>query len=315
MSIFKKQKVSNVLASPSSLSYNEETVKLCSWNIDGIRDENLENDSIKEMRIAIISSILLAEKPDVICIQENTIPMYSIIQSSLDNHYEDIEGGPKAGYFTSIFIKRDKKYKVSHQRISFAGLARSEMKRDLNIAIIELQNTKRLMLMTSHVESLANFEKARRNQLQIALEILIDSDCDYALLCGDLNIREKEAKDVLNAVNNLYILPNKGKSAVCDAWIKCGENINTKFTWTGKPFGLPHQKARYDRIYYVNKEGITPSEFRLIGTDTVEDITTTSCKDPLQPSDHFGLLCTFKFSNNPPNDTITRKPVDSFLTP
>lgn len=270
------------------------------------------------MRMAIISSILHAEQPDIICIQENTFPVHAILYNALNKDYDDIEGGPRAGYFTSIFIKKDKKYKVEHQRIDYAGMAKSEMNRDLNIATITLQNERKLYIMTSHLESLANYEKARKNQLQIALEILLDAETDYGILCGDLNIREKEAKEVLTNLNNLYILPDDKKTTVSDVFLKLGEPKESKYTWTGKPFGQLDMKARYDRMYYTNVEGCIPIEFRLLGKDTVEDITTTAFNGPLEPSDHFGLLCTFKFSNIEKNNMdkeIRRKPVDPFQSP
>lgn len=35
MSANKKQKLTALKSSPSALSYNEEIVKICSWNVDG----------------------------------------------------------------------------------------------------------------------------------------------------------------------------------------------------------------------------------------------------------------------------------------
>ena len=319
----KRQRLTPVLKSSttskttSSINEDNTLIKLLSWNIDGIRDENLESDNTKQMRIMIITSILLAEKPDIILLQENTLDMYSIIKHSLEIDYNDIEENkPKiGGYFTSIFVRKEKNYKINHQRLSFAGVAKSNMGRDLNIATITLKNEKKISLMTSHLESLKDFENTRKSQLQIGLEILVDSDSDYGILCGDLNIRDQEAKEVLKTLNSMYILP-KGKSAIEDAWVTCGSNINEKFTWTGKPFGNVNWNARYDRILYTNVDGITPVDFKLIGKDTVEDSSTTQYKGPLEPSDHFGLLCSFMLDTSPNRGAkINRLPSDPFSTP
>ena len=324
MSLNKRQRMSPAVlksstSSTSSIDLTEDIslIKLCSWNIDGIRDENLESDATKEMRIMIITSIMLSEKPDIICIQENTFPMYSIIKHSLEKDYKDIEeNGPNIpGYFTSIFVKKENNFQVDHLRLCFAGPAKSDMGRDLNIATIALENGKKLSLMTSHLESLKDFENKRKSQLQIALEILVDSDTDYGILCGDLNIRDQEAKEVLKTVNSMYILP-KGKSAINDAWEQTGNSIHEKYTWTGKPFGNAEWKARYDRVLYTSVDGITPVDFKLLGKDTLEDISTTQCKGPLEPSDHFGMLCTFRLdTSHNKGGKINRKPSDPFKTP
>uniref|UniRef100_A0A6V1N862 Endonuclease/exonuclease/phosphatase domain-containing protein n=2 Tax=Heterosigma akashiwo TaxID=2829 RepID=A0A6V1N862_HETAK len=137
-----------------------------------------------------------------------------------------------------------------------------------------------LRLLTTHLESQKDGEAERRHQYSIALERLTLYDEGFALVIGDLNIREGEVKKEPLA------------KVVTDSWVAAGKPPHLKATWdmklnTNKRFqGNFTPRARFDRCYYhhtdLDDHRITQTSFQFIGTKKMTE--------GVFPSDHWGLL-------------------------
>lgn len=175
-----------------------------------------------------------------------------------------------------------KKYFSSTNQHTIVDFVNSNMGRYMTKLDVT-SNAKSFTFITSHLESLKDASKERKNQLKICFDTILNEDKDkFVIFAGDLNIREQEIKELG--------IPNTIK----DAWIENGSDYNKRFTWNlekNNNLEMPNgskPKARYDRMYYRNSEkgNLKLESFELCGTEKIE-----ACD--LFPSDHFGIICSF----------------------
>ena len=142
--------------------------------------------------------------------------------------------------------------------------------------------------ITTHLESLKDHAKERQRQLKQCFDLVnTNQSIDKAnvIFAGDLNMRAEDLKKVGG-------IP----SGVTDAWETTGENPDTKFTWDlelndNKVFPNCKPRARFDRMYFKRAQSgatIQCIDFVLVGVERLV------CG--MFPSDHFGILATFVFS-------------------
>ena len=187
------------------------------------------------------------------------------------------------GYFNTILIKKHTNIKIVGE-LKITRFCGTKMERKYLLQNIKFYE-RPLTLITTHLESLKDYAHERQNQLKTCFDTMLYQDNDKnVIFAGDLNLREPELKGVGG-------LP----SSISDAWIVSGQQLDTKFTWDlklndNKQFEWGKPRARYDRMYYkcASKNPICCVDFKLVGKDRLP------CK--MFPSDHFGILATFKFS-------------------
>lgn len=250
------------------------SLRLLSWNIDGLDGRNLEE------RITAVYQTILLKQPDVVYLQEVIQPTLAILQKKLKSKYHCLApASPPAHYFVAILVKQ--------QPHSVPGSLSSEtypgtrMGRQLVQVPLSYHGVS-LLLMTSHLESMKDYARERKTQLQTAFDIMVENQKDkVCIFGGDLNVREAEVKSV------------KVPKGVVDVWEACGADPNTRYTWDVKnndnlDWSFPNRpQARYDRIYISPADGkLRPIRFELTGQDRLDDCGRF-------PSDHWGLWLEF----------------------
>ena len=251
---------------------------VASYNVDGLSDDHANC----KRRCLEISRLVCDEAPDVIFFQEVTPqtllsfapslkPFGYNVASSVDSH--------SSPYFNVAFSKVN----GICRRLAFSGAAASSMGRDM-IVFETVVNGRKVQVMSSHLESLADYGAAREAQL----EVMLDSMQNFqgpSIVAGDLNVRNKEAEKVLRKVAK----KTEGRSAdtqLFDCWEAMGKIEGNKNTWVHGDPGLKHIQARYDRIY-CNGKSARVIGFKLIGKEVMPPPCLTT------PSDHYGMIAKF----------------------
>ena len=262
-----------VLTSPSTADF-----VVASYNVDGLSDDHVNY----KRRCLEISRLVCDDEPDVIFFQEVTPqtllsfapslePFGYTVVSSADSHL--------SLYFNVAFSKVN----GVCRRLAFNGAAASNMGRDM-IVFETVVNGRKVQVISSHLESLADYGAAREAQL----EVMLDSMQNFqgpSIVAGDLNIRNKEAEKILRKV----AAKAKGKPAgsqLFDCWEKMGRVEADKNTWVHSDPSLKHIQARYDRIY-CNGKSARVVGFKLIGKEVMSAPCLTT------PSDHYGMIAKF----------------------
>ena len=264
--------LTDVTIEDSSGAANKNELTILSWNIDGLDGREIPT------RIFGVSETIHDHSPDIIMFQEVTDETLTLLQR-LSEMY-DFTVYKVVNYYNIIMVKKDKALIQAEQTcIEFAN---SGMGRFLLIKKLIINGTS-LLILTTHLESLASSSNKRKEQLRICFDSMETyMKKSNVIFCGDLNLREHE----LNSLGG----PPQG---ISDAWEVSGCDINKKFTWDlflndNHNFGSSKPRARYDRMYYgsLKEKGINCSNFQLVGKQRLE-----LCN--LFPSDHFGLLVKF----------------------
>ena len=269
-----------------SIANKKSRFTFVTWNIDGLDDRN-----IKERTMEVINTIQ-TKKLDIVFLQEIISETYELIKSYLLSDYHLTENKAASSedqwYFTIILLKRTRLNLRNVKMISFDN---SAMGRDLTVVDAKFQNGPKLMLVTTHLESMKQFSKERIEQLKIAFELVKDTDENSTVLfAGDLNVRDSEVERVG--------VPWR----VDDVWIRLGAHKECQFTWdltvntNKKNMDKKKPRFRFDRVYYrpSAKNEIKPLSFKFCGT---EKVPSWKCF----PSDHFGIICEFEFNKEPPD--------------
>uniref|UniRef100_A0A2C9K3E7 Endonuclease/exonuclease/phosphatase domain-containing protein n=1 Tax=Biomphalaria glabrata TaxID=6526 RepID=A0A2C9K3E7_BIOGL len=160
---------------------------LLSWNIDGLDPDNLVS------RTEGACSMLLHENPEIIFLQEIVNTSLQIIKARCVNYeiFLGLEGDKPApdSYFTAILLRKDC---ASVERVTLAEFPESRMSRNL----LEVQCSVKsipMTLLTSHLESTAEYTSERKSQLSQAFYRMNSIDKNRVVLFGgDLNLRDKE---------------------------------------------------------------------------------------------------------------------------
>ena len=115
-----------------------------------------------------------------------------------------------------MLIKKDFSSTNQQTNVDFVNSNMGRYMTKLNVT----SNAKSFTFITSHLESLKDASKERKNQLKICFDTMLNEDKDkFVIFAGDLNIREQEIKELG--------IPNTIK----DAWIENGSDYNKRFTW------------------------------------------------------------------------------------
>jgi hypothetical protein len=152
------------------------------------------DDFCMSVRMDAIGSVISAEQPHIVALQEVTRESMAMIQrSDWAKHYH-CSAAPEAPYFTLLLIKFPPQ---QLRRLPFVSV----MARDLlccNIAVPTSQGERWVTVATSHLESERKRAAARRDQLDTALRMLSEKHqkTRTALYCGDMNLNGTEAADV-----------------------------------------------------------------------------------------------------------------------
>ena len=168
--------------------------------------------------------------------------------------------------------------------MKFVEFENSRMGRHYLIQPIKFADAK-IVIMTSHLESLANSAAERKKQFSEILEYMKrQSDGFNVVFGGDTNLRDKE----VSAVGGL-------PSGVLDAWESCGSSLTTKYTWDmaendnmQKAYERP-PKLRFDRIFVrpaKEAKSIKPISFTLVGKERLTQSKRFA-------SDHWGVWLEF----------------------
>ena len=256
-----------------------DTLKLLSWNIDG-----LDEGDLKE-RTEYACQVILLKRPHIVFLQEVVDASWGpVIVSKLSRCYSCYcAPSPPQHYYNAILVLKD----ASLVSIAESGLIvhdfRSRMGRHLLQLSIQFSGVE-VTVMTSHLESLKDHGEERVRQLKIAFEKMaeLQKAGKISLFGGDLNIREAELKKAK--------VPEK----IIDVWEACGKQKEHQYSWDlteNDNLHWPHPyrpKARYDRVYLSPGDGaLQPMNFELIGK-----MRLTQCGRFV--SRHWGLWMEFK---------------------
>jgi tyrosyl-DNA phosphodiesterase 2 len=157
------------------------------------------------------------------------------MNSSIDN--------PIISYYVSILVKKKTCKIISKNIINFEN---TTMGRNLLELKISYKNLVKLSVMTSHLESTADFAKERIEQLRKCLNYMIMQEKDMIVLFGgDLNLRDSELNAIGGLPNGVYdIWESTGKRKECLYTWDCTRNTNLKMNGKFKP------RCRFDRLFY-----------------------------------------------------------------
>ena len=139
----------------------------------------------------------------------------------------------------------------------------------------------KIVVITSHLESLAEHAAERKKQFSEILEYMKRQNDNFNVIFGgDTNLRDTEVA----AVGGL-------PSGILDAWESCGSALTTKYTWNmaendnnERAYQKP-PKLRFDRLFVrpaKQEKAIKPRTFTLIGKERLR-----GCKR--FASDHWGI--------------------------
>eukprot|EP01039_Chlorochromonas_danica_P003409 gene3409-3736_t len=286
-------------AQPSSSSREEGSFRLASYNLDGLAEENLEE------RTHAALALILSEQADVVFLQE-VVPRTALLILPVlsGSGYESSDSlaalDSLGGYFTLSFVRKAAfpQEKVLFRRVDFEGEGRSHQGRTLLLNTIALaarhtetpkQEVPTLLCINLHLESCGKAfqsEESRIRQAQLGQALrLLHEHPGPALAGGDLNLRDAEAKAVLNRHHRHLLY-----SPVVDAFevVESSKQVGVS-TWFLP--GNPTVSCRFDRLYNNDKEGLRPISYQLIGEEEVVE------EGPYRtPSDHRGVVVDYHLS-------------------
>ncbi|CAJ0593245.1 unnamed protein product [Cylicocyclus nassatus] len=240
-------------------------ISLVSWNVDGLDGNSLAT------RMKAVYKIVSNLNPDFVFLQEvvlRELPTIDRLTKLYNIYYSNMD----FPYFTAILVS--KSFEVeSHDVIHYQN---SGMGRTLQIIKGRI-GEQEVYLLNTHLESMKDHSRARKEQFQICMEKIRDiiSSNPNCLLFfgGDLNIRDDEISNV--------------PRGLADAWLASGANKQTEFTWDTRKndnkqsFGA---RCRFDRIFWYGP--LTRVKFSLAGQQRIR-----SCL--CFPSDHWAVHCEF----------------------
>ena len=280
-------------------------LRIISWNIVGLWKQGLVLERAREA-----SALILAESPDVVLLQELVPESWKLMQESLGRlgYSSPLSDAPSEAYFTGALVSKSLRVAGAERRPFACG---SRMARDLitfEVSGGPLGDGRSVRVFTAHLESCVDKSPlvGERSQdlrlkqfMQIANEM---KGATHALFAGDTNLRAEEtaapkaAKALdLGSTFEACFRPKKCP-VVVDAFEASGAPPHAKFTWDCElndnlgGFDTFKPRARFDRCY-VNR-GLRPvtGTFQLTGSEKFQ----ADGRNPVFPSDHFGIQCDFE---------------------
>ena len=260
------------------LLYSGDTLKLLSWNIDGLDERDLKE------RTQYVCQVILLKRPHIVFLQEVVDASWGpVIVTKLSRCYNCYcTPSPPQHYYNAILVLKDAKVSVGESGLTVHDFC-SQMGRHLLQLPIQFSGVE-LVVMTSHLESLKDYGEERVRQLKVVFEKMteLQKASKISLFGGDLNIREAELKKAK--------LPEN----IVDVWEACGRQKEHQYSWDVAENDNLHwpypsrPKARYDRVFLSPGDGaLKPMNFELIGK-----MRLTQCGR--FASDHWGLWMEFQ---------------------
>ncbi|KAK5964631.1 Tyrosyl-DNA phosphodiesterase [Trichostrongylus colubriformis] len=240
-------------------------VSLVSWNIDGLDGNSLAT------RMKAVYKIINNLNPDFVFLQEVVTRELATIDR-LSKLYNIFYSNKDYLYYTAILVSKVfevKQHEVIHYQNS--GMGRT-------LQIIEGKiGEQRVFLLNTHLESMREHSKARKEQFQICMrkiqELISRHPNCLLFFGGDLNIRDDEVANV--------------PRGVADAWLAAGAKKDTEFTWDTRKNDNKHSfgaRNRFDRVFWYGP--LSKVKFALAGQQRIR-----SCL--CFPSDHWAVHCEF----------------------
>ncbi|XP_055510903.1 tyrosyl-DNA phosphodiesterase 2 [Leucoraja erinacea] len=253
----------------AKVQLDESVISLLTWNIDGLDETNLQE------RARGVCSCLALYSPDIVFLQEVTMPYYNYIKKRAVSYI--LIPANSDDYFTVIMLQKSRVKLLTQEVIDFPT---TSMMRNLLIVQVNIAGNE-LYLMTSHLESTKDFSKERVGQLGTVLKKMKEvPDCATVIFGGDTNLRDHEVK-------RLGGLP----ADISDIWEFLNKPEHCRYTWdttTNNNLKASYScRLRFDRVFFrASREGqIVPKEMSLVGQEKLE--CGRFC------SDHWGLFCDF----------------------
>ncbi|KAM7536537.1 hypothetical protein Aperf_G00000085421 [Anoplocephala perfoliata] len=294
--------------------------RLLSWNIDGLSSSSVG------FRTPEVINLIHSEKFHVVCLQEvipNTLTLIIEQLGTLYNVFRPPDYQTR-GYFPVICVLKHPGLSYvanTFKMTKFSGSVMDRIMLSLDVVLDAplLLSTNpragqwvgqpiRIRILTSHLESCFSFAQERKSQLSYiwnAMQTAVQqftsdlaADTPFcAILCGDLNVRDKE-------VSELGGLP----AGMVDIWEVCGARREAKNTWDprrnpnihldnpGPGSRKPNSGFRFDRMMLLSSNrtrigaGIRPVDFELRGLERVPGRSHF-------PSDHWAILGHFDLEN------------------
>ncbi|KAI6203482.1 hypothetical protein M3Y94_00562100 [Aphelenchoides besseyi] len=248
-----------------SEDYPQE-ITVMSYNVDGL------DEVVLNARFTAALHVVAKINPDILFFQEIVPAIEGKVRNTLGSMYHIFSAQPHSEYpyYTMTAVSKCVKIK----KMDVIGFGHSIMGR--NMLCVEGQwKGLKVRLINSHLESMWDHTKTRREQFVQAMEKMREYSADPNALCifgGDLNLLDPEVSKVP---------PN-----VKDAWIAAGEDKLQKYTWDCKLNDnknlKPNLRRRFDRFYYSGP--YQKVQFHLAGTERRKDVKRF-------PSDHFAIVC------------------------
>ena len=270
-----------VLSTSGSLTMaqcGDNILRLLSWNIDGLDEEN------KKERTEEVCRTILLKRPHLVFLQEIVSDTQAILVQKLGHVYSlFVHPAPPLHYYPMILINHkcgDISVSGMLNVMEFSGSIMGRHLLDMNVSFHGVS----LQIMTTHLESTKNYAAERKRQLEFCFEEVV-KHTRLGKICifgGDLNLRDQELKVIQ--------IPERS----VDVWQSCGSVMEEKFTWdmtANSNISWEHQykpKMRFDRLYLspYGMDTARPVKFELIGKDYAAD-----CER--YPSDHWGMWAEF----------------------
>ena len=264
-------------------------------------------------RMTALASLITSLQPDIIALQEVTPPLLSLLQRSAALQQHWVSPHPSnAPYFTLLLSKRQP---IAMYRIPFI----SQMGRDLTALVIDVMaenvdegqgQVRRLIVSTSHLESLWQSKERRAQQLKQALTTL-NSMAAYShasatasspsssasassvssqpsstslFFMGDTNLRGSECAPLITSQHFTDLYPTLTAShPTNDA---TGYTYDTVANRMIAAMGRKGSRARYDRVLGRVGEGLEVTAMWRAGMEPI--------REGVWISDHFGLVTELK---------------------
>jgi tyrosyl-DNA phosphodiesterase 2 len=254
------------------------SLRVVSWNLDGMDERQVgarARGACREIQEG---------RPAVVFLQEVVAVSLVVVREELGATYTVVvapDGGTR--YFCVMLLRHEVLEVEEREWYAYPGSRMDRGLLQVRAAFVEARGV-RVVLATSHLESLRDNGDEREAQLQNALGRVARSGLP-ALFGGDLNLRDAEAERCLTAVAGEGSGPQ-----FTDAWVACGAVDRERFTWdsrsnrrdtaTGR---WSHALARFDRMYVM---GGSVSDFKLGGRQVLPN--------GLLASDHYCVGCTWQ---------------------
>jgi len=254
-----------------------ESLKMVTWNIDGLAEKNLKIRTkavVKHIQLQAADIVFLQEViPETFSYIEQKLPDYLCIAAAQDN------------YFVATLLRKGRVYCDKIKVIDYPGtrMYRSILAVKAHCGAVDFD------LLNTHLESTKEHSEERQKQLRQCLDIVNKRPHgSVVLLGGDLNMRDKE----VTAVGGL-------PDGVRDVWQICGSRKEAEFTWDMQRNsnlewpGKFKPKCRFDRVYLKDSQPskVKAKSFGLIGLQRITGAQSF-------PSDHWGISIELALSQD-----------------